>query len=221
MEEVAVMLPREKATQFGVGALTDQELIALMLGGGSRYQSVFQIAEAIINQYHFLPNLQYAGLAELSRIAGVGPAKALMLAGGIELGRRVAHQLGDRFGRIDSVESAAQHLMDYYAGCTQEEFIAIYLDAKNAVIAEQMLFKGSLTASIAHPREVFAGALRFAAAHILVAHNHPSGDPTPSQQDLMLTERLVSVGEIVGIEVVDHLIVGQDDYVSIRSCHPW
>lgn len=221
IEPTVTMLPREKASLYGVGALTDRELLALLIGSGSKQRSVFQIAESVIQQYQFLPSLQQASVADLSQHSGIGPARALLIAASIELGRRCTHQLGQLFGTINSVTEAAHFLMDYFAGVTQEEFVAIYLDAKNAVIAQDVLFKGTLTASIAHPREVFAGALRYAAASVLVAHNHPSGDPDPSEQDRLLTERLVSAGQVIGIAVIDHLIIGREEFVSIRSETPW
>lgn len=221
MTTTAAMLPREKASQYGVSTLTDEELIVLLIGSGSTHQTVFQIAEAVIQTYQYLPRLQQASITELSRQRGIGPARATLIAASMELGRRCAHQLGHRFGTVNSVTEAAAHLEDYFAGVRQEEFIAIYLDAKNAIIAQEVLFKGTLTASIAHPREVFAGALRHAAATVLVAHNHPSGDPTPSEQDQLLTQRLVSAGQIIGIDVVDHLIIGRNAFVSLRSETPW
>lgn len=154
---------------------------------------------------------------ELMAIKGIGSAKAVQLKAGIELGLRLARTRMDEPVVIRSPRDAADVLMEQLRYLQKEHFVCLFLNTKNHIIAQETLSIGSLNASIVHPREVFRAAIKRSSASILCAHNHPSGDPAPSPEDISLTSRLKEAGEIVGIEVLDHLIIGDGEFVSLKE----
>src|SRR5690606_33586230 len=160
--------------------------------------------------------LTEASIEELTSIKGIGQAKAVQIKAGIELGRRVARRQAELY-TIRSPEDAATYLMEILSLEQQEKFYCLYLNTKNQIIAEKTVFIGSLNASIVHPREVFKEAIKQSAASIIVAHNHPSGDPSPSREDINVTKRLIQAGEILGIECLDHLIIGDGRWISLKE----
>lgn len=208
--------PRERMIKEGAEALSNQELLAILLRTGTRNQSVFQLASRILKEIGSIRRLYDISVEELMRIKGVGKAKAVQIKAGVELGRRVARKEKE-LATIRSPRDAAAYLMERLQLEVQETFYCLYLNTKNQVLFEKAIFVGSLNASIVHPREVFREAIKWSAASIIVAHNHPSGDPTPSQEDIQVTLRLREAGQILGIECLDHLIIGAGRYVSLKD----
>lgn len=209
--------PRERFLQDGPQSLSNQELLALLLRTGTREESVLQLAGRLINSVKGLRLLKEASVEELTGIKGIGEAKAIHILASVELGRRM-NQLNDQDRYvIRSPEDGANYCMEEMRFLTQEHFVCLYLNTKNQVLQKTTIFIGSLNASIVHPREVFKEAFRRSAASIICLHNHPSGDPTPSREDIEVTKRLAECGRIIGIEVLDHIIIGEHKYVSLKE----
>lgn len=203
--------------QHGPGALSHAELLAILLRTGTKDESSVHLAQRILNESGGLRRLAESDWEELTRIRGIGPAKALQLQASIELGRRVARSLLPDTVKITCPQDAADLLMEELRHLREEHFVCLFLNTKNHVIGRQTLSIGSLSASIVHPREVFRAAIRRSSASILCAHNHPSGDPTPSPEDIALTRRLAEAGELLGIELLDHLVIGDNRYMSLKE----
>jgi DNA repair protein RadC len=208
--------PRERMIKDGAEKLSNQELIAILLRTGTKNESVFELASRVLKELGTIRRLTEASVEELTRIKGIGEAKAVQIKAGIELGRRVARKQVELL-TIRSPQDAATYLMELLSLEQQEKFYCLYLNTKNQVVYEKAVFVGSLNASIVHPREVFKEAVKWSAASIIVAHNHPSGDPTPSREDIEVTRRLIDAGEMIGIECLDHLIVGDGRFVSLKE----
>lgn len=168
-------LPRERLEQYGEKALSNQELLAILLRTGSREQNVMALASAVLNHFHQLYELKNASLHELMSLSGIGKVKAIELRAAIELGYRLQRSSQVKMGRISSSYQIAQNLIYELRDFQQEHLVCLYLNTKNEVIRQETVFKGSLNQSIAHPREVFKGAVKYSAARIVLAHNHPSG----------------------------------------------
>ncbi|NEU29773.1 JAB domain-containing protein [bacterium LRH843] len=209
--------PRERLIHEGPQALSNREIIAIILRTGTKQQSVLQLSERLLSKFDGLTLLKDASIEELCKIKGIGEAKAVEIAAAIELGKRI-HSLrtGERYV-IRSPEDASNYVMEDMRFLQQEHFVALYLNTKNEVIHRQTLFIGSLNASIVHPREVFKEAFRRSAASIICLHNHPSGNPEPSREDIDVTKRLYEAGRIIGIEVLDHIIIGDRKFVSLKE----
>ena len=158
-----------------------------------------------------------ASLEELMTINGIGEAKAIEIKACIELGLRLAHSTQLKSGVITSTKTAGALLMQEMRDLQQEHVIALYLNTKNEIIKKKTIFIGSLNSSVAHPREIFREAVRFSAARIILGHNHPSGNPEPSEADLVFTRRMVECGEMMGIELLDHFIIGDQIYISLKE----
>ncbi|CAM3936168.1 RadC family protein [Lederbergia lenta] len=209
--------PRERLINSGAEALSNQELLAILLRTGTKSESVIQLANRLLTQFGGLMWLKDAVLEELTDLKGIGEAKAVQIAAAVELGRRISNLSYDDRYVIRSPEDGANYVMNDMRFLTQEHFVCLYLNTKNQVIHRQTVFIGSLNASIVHPREVFKEAFRRSAASIICFHNHPSGDPSPSREDIEVTKRLVECGKMVGIEILDHLIIGDKKYVSMKE----
>ncbi|TDL35471.1 JAB domain-containing protein [Jeotgalibacillus sp. S-D1] len=209
--------PRERLILQGPHSLSNQELIAILLRTGSKKESVLNLSNRLLHQFEGLRLLKEASLEEIMSINGIGEAKAVQIMAAIEMGRRIANlTFNDRYV-IRSPEDGANFLMNEMRFLQQEHFVCLYLNTKNQVIHQQTVFIGSLNASIVHPREVFKEAFRRSAASIVCAHNHPSGDPSPSKEDIDVTRRLVECGKMIGIDILDHLIIGEKKYVSLKE----
>ncbi|MGG4268034.1 RadC family protein [Peribacillus simplex] len=209
--------PRERFLQDGPQSLSNQELLALLLRTGSKEESVLQLSGRLINSFKGLRLLKEATVEELTVIKGIGEAKAIQILASVELGRRI-NKLNDQDRYvIRSPEDGANYCMEEMRFLSQEHFVCLYLNTKNQVLQKTTVFIGSLNASIVHPREVFKEAFRRSAASIICLHNHPSGDPSPSREDIEVTKRLVECGKIIGIEVLDHIIIGEHKYVSLKE----
>lgn len=209
--------PRERFMKQGPESLANHELIALLIQTGSKNESVLTLANKLLIHFDGLRLLKDASLDELKAIKGIGTAKAIQLMAAIELGRRVSNlEFTDRYC-IRSPEDAAKYMMNEMKFLSQEHFICLYLNTKNQVMHKQVVFIGSLNASIVHPREVFKEAFRRSAASIICLHNHPSGDPSPSREDIEVTKRLVECGKIIGIDLLDHIIMGENKFISLKE----
>ncbi|BCG60507.1 RadC family protein [Paenibacillus sp. URB8-2] len=209
--------PRERMMQYGAESLSQTELLAILLRTGTRRESAIHVAQRILGQVGGLRRLADLSIEEMMQIKGIGPAKAVQLKAGMELGRRMANTRLDQPVTIRSPHDAADILTEQLRYLQKEHFVCLFLNTKNHVIAQETLSMGSLNASIVHPREVFRAAIKCSSASIICAHNHPSGDPTPSPEDIALTRRLLEAGEIVGIDVLDHLIIGDDGFISMKE----
>jgi DNA repair protein RadC len=209
--------PREKLLAHGADKLSNQELLAILLGTGTKEQSVMQLSFHLLKQFEGLRYFKEATVEELMKIRGIGKAKAVLLCAAIELGNRLANlKIADKYV-IRSPEDAAHYVMEELRTLTQEHFVCLYLNTKNQVLHRQTIFIGSLNASIVHPREVYKAAIRRSSASIICMHNHPSGDPTPSREDINVTKRLVDAGKVLGIELLDHLIIGDKKFISLKE----
>jgi DNA repair protein RadC len=209
--------PREKLARAGVGSLGDNELVALLLGTGFRARSALTVAQDVLERTGGVRGLARAGVDELRRIAGVGAPRAARLLAAVELGRRaVTGEAGER-PRLATSAAVAQYLLPLYGSHREERFGVAMFDSKCCLIRTEIVSVGSLDTSIAHPREIFRAAALASASTIAVFHNHPSGDPAPSPDDLVLTRRLVQAGEVMGIDVVDHVILGDGRWFSFRQ----
>jgi len=191
--------------------------LAILLRTGTRSESVLQLAQRLLIRFEGLHLLKDATLEELTKIEGIGEAKAIQILAAIELGRRIGNIAQQERYVIRSPEDGARYLMEEMRFLTQEHFVCLYLNTKNQVIHKQTVFIGSLNASIVHPREIFKEGLKRSAASIICFHNHPSGDPTPSREDIDVTKRLKECGKILGIELLDHIIIGDRKYISLKE----
>ncbi|WP_143415122.1 DNA repair protein RadC [Geobacillus sp. E263] len=209
--------PRERLLSSGPESLADHELLAILLRTGTKEESVLQLAHRLLKHFEGLRLLKDATIEEITSIKGIGTTKAVQILAAIELGRRISRLSYNGRYVIRSPEDGAKYVMEDMRFLSQEHFVAIYLNTKNQVIHRKTIFIGSLNASIVHPREVFKEAIKRSAASIICVHNHPSGDPTPSREDIDVTKRLAECGRIIGIELLDHLIIGDQKFVSLKE----
>jgi DNA repair protein RadC len=211
--------PREKLLRAGVGALGDNELIAVVLGSGVRGRDALAVAQEVLAVAGGIHGLVHIELETLRRVIGVGAPRAARLLAAIELGRRSLMSAGDERPRLASSAAVGRYLMPLYGGFRVERFGVVLLDVKNRLIRTSILSIGSVDASIAHPREIYREAALASAASVVVFHNHPSGDPQPSADDILLTKRLKAAGDVMGIELVDHIVLGDGRWFSFRDAN--
>jgi DNA repair protein RadC len=209
--------PRERMQQFGAQALSNAELLAILLRTGTYAESAVRLAQKVLIEAGSLRNLVDMNMEQLMTIKGIGSAKALQIQASIELGRRLARTSMSDTITIRSPQDVSTYLMEDLRYLQKEHFVCLFLNTKNHVIGQETLSMGSLNASIVHPREVFRAAIKRSSASIICVHNHPSGDPTPSPEDIQMTARLVEAGQIIGIEVLDHIILGDQKFVSLKE----
>jgi DNA repair protein RadC len=209
--------PRERLRRLGPQALRDDELLAVVMQTGTRRVPVHELASRVLQAVGGLYGLLDAPVEELTVVPGIGEAKALQLAAAVELGRRIVRKPTGMRHAIRSAEDAAEYVMDRLRYLKKEHFLTLHLDTKHCVIGEEVVSIGSLDSSIVHPREIFKLAVRRSASAILCVHNHPSGDPTPSPEDVMVTRRLCEAGRVLGIDVLDHIVVGDGRFVSLKA----
>lgn len=213
--------PRERLREHGLDTLSDAELVALVLRSGTKGVSAVELARGVIAQSGDLLSLSRAGPAEIERTDGIGPAGSAALIAAFELGRRAGGRPFDSGTAFHTSRDVWEHFRGRVAGLRKEVFWTLLLDARHRKIREVRVSEGSLTASLVHPREVFVTAVRESAAALLLAHNHPSGDPSPSTEDVELTRRLRAAGELVGVRVLDHVIVAADGWYSFVDAGVW
>ncbi|KRM72491.1 RadC family protein [Lacticaseibacillus brantae] len=211
------MLPRERIVTFGVHALSDEELLATIMGTGTKTIPKSVTIKALLLQYPQLAGLDRATTAHLMTIPGIGLSKATLFEAAIELGKRVVRQRALRQGTIVSSQSIGELMQERLAGLNQERLLVLFLDIKNAIIKEEMVSLGTMTASLVDPKVIFHHALLLNAGKFLIVHNHPSGNEQPSAADYEVTKRLHHAGELMGIELIDHLIVGANNYFSFHE----
>lgn len=209
--------PRERLVALGPELLSEQELLCCILGRGIAGESVLVTAQRLLGAFGGVRGIAEASVEQLSKIRGVGAAKAIQLKASVELARRTAKAPASAPRTVDTAEAASALIRPHLADKKKEHFVALLLDNRHRVIRLQPIAVGSLSASLVHPRELFKEAIAASAAAVIVAHNHPSGDPEPSEHDLVLTKRLVQAGKLLGIEVLDHMIVGSHDVVSLKA----
>lgn len=211
------LLPRERLIQYGSEVLSNEELLAIVLQSGNKSTPVMQLAENMLKEVDGLYGLKTVKIEELMNLNGIGTVKAVQIKAIVELGKRLALSTQEKYGKIYSSQQIGERLIEEMKDLTQEHFMVFYLNAKNEIIKKETIFIGTLNQSIAHPREIFHLAVRYSASRLIIVHNHPSGNPEPSDQDEIFTERLVSCGKMMGIEILDHIIVGESGYVSFRE----
>jgi len=213
--------PREKLLSRGAGVLSDAELLAILLRTGQKGASALDHGRALMEQFGDFRQLASAGVGDLCTVKGLGPAKAAQILAALEIARRYGERsfrVGEPFRGSSDVYA---HFRERLAAEKREHFYAVLLDNKHRKIKDVSVSQGSLTASIVHPRDVFAPVVRESAAAVIFVHNHPSGDPTPSKEDIEITRRLREVGDIMGVRVLDHIVVGDGRYVSFVDDGYW
>lgn len=209
--------PRERLRFFGADAVSTSELIAIIIGSGTRGCSVLQLAQQLLQRFGSLTSLAEATIEELIQVKGLGIAKATQLKAALSLGTRLVPLDEEGPKRLERPEQVFGLLKSEFQVYKQEVFCVLLLDAKGKLIKKEHVSLGTLTQALVHPREVFYPAIRHKAASLILAHNHPSGDPSPSSEDLEVTSRLVEAGRQIGIPIHDHVIIGRDGYVSLRE----
>lgn len=209
--------PRERLLLHGPESMSTQELIAILLGSGIKGMPVLQLAHELLSRFGTLQKLTEATVEELCLVKGLGQAKAIQLKAAFSIGLRASRQATTIKTRIEHPLHAYHLVKDELESEKRELFVVILLDVRNCVICHQVVAIGTLSNTLVHPREVFYPAIRHKAASIILVHNHPSGDPSPSKEDYDVTKNLVEVGKVMGIPVHDHLIVGEGGYVSLRQ----
>ena len=210
--------PRERLFKLGSEALSAQEVLALILGRGIKDESVMLTSQKLLSRFGNLKGVANASIEELTRTKGIGPAKAAQIKAALELSRRLEGDAADKPKRVlKSPDDVAAEVRSQLKGRKKEHFLVLSLDTRNRLINRKLVSIGSLDTSIVHPREVFKEAVSSCAASVIFAHNHPSGDPEPSKEDIELTKRLAKAGEIMGIDVLDHIIVCDRSYLSLKA----
>ncbi|MCY8959410.1 RadC family protein [Bacillus atrophaeus] len=209
--------PRERLLQYGAENLANNELLAILLRTGTKKESVMDLSNRLLHSFEGLRLLKEASVEELSGISGIGLVKAVQILAAMELGSRIHKFANEEKYVVRSPEDGANFVMEDMRFLTQEHFVCLYLNTKNEVIHKRTIFIGSLNSSIVHPREVFKEAFKRSAASFICIHNHPSGDPTPSREDIEVTRRLFECGNLIGIELLDHLVIGDKKFVSLKE----
>ncbi|MFO7976010.1 MAG: DNA repair protein RadC [Candidatus Hydrogenedentota bacterium] len=209
--------PRERLARLGAIALRDAELLAVLFRTGTREEGAIALAERLLRHFGNLRVLSRASIEELMQVKGVGRVKAIEIKAAVELGVRLANEKDEQRPKIRSAEDVANLLMARFKQCETEEFKALLLNTKNEVLKEVKVASGGLDAALAMPRDVFRQAVREAASAVIVCHNHPSGDPQPSPEDIRITERLRDAAEILGLRFLDHIVFGSNRWVSLQE----
>jgi len=209
--------PRERLLKEGAEALSEIELLAILLRTGSREATALELASLVMARFRSLRFLVDATVEELSEVKGVGPAKACQVKAALELARRLAQFSELPRPVIKSPNDAAGLVMEEMRHLDREHFRTLLLNTRNQVIGTDRVSVGTLNSSTVHPRELFRNAIKRSAASVILLHNHPSGDPTPSREDLDITARLCEAGKIIGIEVLDHIIIGDNKFTSFKA----
>lgn len=207
--------PRERMLNYGASHLSHAELLAILINTGRKGYSSLDIANELLKSIVNLKELKHLSINDLNKIKGVGLYKALTLKAAFELGERMHSGSVDDKIQINNPKDAADFMMGKMEHLTQEKFIALFLNSKNIIIKQKTIFVGTLNSAIVHPREIYSEAVKCASNAIIVLHNHPSGDTTPSLEDIKTTDRLRECGDILGIQLLDHVIIGDHTYLSM------
>jgi DNA repair protein RadC len=209
--------PREKLLQHGVAALGDNELVALVLGSGRRGSGALSVANDLLHRQGGIHGLARAASGDLARVPGVGTAKAAQVIAAVELGRRTLAHSGSERTPLRTPRDAAAFLLPLFGARPVEQFGIVLLDSRHRVLRTTVVATGTLNSTIVQPREVFREAILGSAAAVVAFHNHPSGDPSPSSDDVDLTGRLAAAGHLLGIDLVDHVVLGEGRYCSFKE----
>ncbi len=210
--------PRERLINKGVKYLSNEELLAILLKTGTKDYSVKTLANNILKQLDNITDLKEINLETLIKIKGIGKAKACEILSAIELGKRLNQKITNiNQIKIYSSDSIYEYYKSKLANLKQEYFYCVYLDTKNHIIKDKLLFIGTINESLVHPREIFKEAYLLSASSIICIHNHPSGNINPSNNDIVITKQLIAVGKILGIKILDHIIIGRDNYYSFND----
>ncbi|HOI46377.1 MAG TPA: DNA repair protein RadC [Bacilli bacterium] len=208
--------PRERLIYHGAEHLATHELLAILLRTGSKQESVLDLAKRVLQVVEELETLNEMTVHELMAIKGIGMAKAVEILAAIELGSRIKQASGTK-KKVTTPEDVYKLVKDELIHKDQEYLIAIYLNVKSEVIMKKTIYIGTINATIIHPREIFKWAYKYSSFAIILCHNHPTGDPTPSNEDIEMTKKLMAVGETMGIKVIDHVVVAKKGYYSIGN----
>lgn len=209
--------PRERLKQLGAENLSLQELLAIIIEKGNKQHNALQLSQELVSHFGNLDNIKNASLEELKQIKGIGPAKACKIKAALEIGKRSGKSFQQYQKKVGKPADVFKLLKPLIGDKKKEHFVLLSLDTKNNIISLDTISIGSLNVSLAHPREIFQTAIKNSAATIILAHNHPSGDPTPSDNDLKITKRLLEISKLLGIRLVDHIIIGHNEYYSFSS----
>lgn len=204
--------PRERFKKYGVENLSNNELISIILSSGTKNISVKELSSNILGKLDDISDLKDMTLNKLKQTKGIGEVKAITLLSALELGKRVYYEKNISKIKMNSADKIYNYMKDIVCNKNQEYFYALYLDSKKNLIDKKLLFIGTINKSIVHPREIFKYAYLLSASSIVCIHNHPSGDPLPSKEDMLITKHLVDIGKIQGISVIDHIIIGNNYY---------
>ena len=206
--------PRERGIKYGVDKLSNEELLSIILKTGTKNYSVRTLSNSILSRVKDVNDLKNVTLSSLIKIKGVGKVKAITLLSSLELGKRVYYTVNKNGIKLNNAQVIYEYFKDLFTLETQEYFYAIYLDSKSKLISYKLLFKGTINHSCVHPREVFKFAFLESANSIVVIHNHPSGDASPSKDDELTTKSLMEIGSLMGVPVIDHIVFGNNNYFS-------
>lgn len=211
--------PYEKCEQNGAGSLSDAELLAVIIRSGTKNERAVDVATKVLNSstYKGLNSLHHFTLNELTSIKGIGKVKAIQLQCVAELSRRMAKATNCPGVRLTSPERVANYYMEDMRHLTREVVLLIMLDSKSQIIKDMQISSGTVSSSILPQREIYLMALKYEAVSIIILHNHPSGDPSPSKEDIQVTKRLKEAGNLIGIKLMDHIIIGDNKYISLSE----
>lgn len=209
--------PYEKLEANGGEVLSNAELLAIIIKTGTRKERSIEIAQRLLSMSQSLSGLYRLTINELKSISGIGRVKAVQIKAVLELSKRIAKTSAFRKLKITSPKSIANIYMEDMRYLDREHFRVVFLDTKNHILSDSILSVGTVNASLVDPREIFMEALRKTAVHMILMHNHPSGDPTPSKEDIEVTKRICEAGELMGIDVIDHIIIGDGQFTSLKE----
>jgi DNA repair protein RadC len=212
--------PRERLEKHGADALNDAELLAILLRTGMKGSSAVEIGQQVLIKFEGLAGIQQSTFPELCDVEGVGPAKAAQIKAAIELGMRLSRYTPEERPIITSPQDVAAQVQYKMARLEQEELWVLLLDSRNRHLRTEQLYKGSLNSSTVRPAEIFRSGIRHNAASLIIVHNHPSGDPSPSPEDVNLTRMLIEIGATLELPILDHIVIGSRGTSSIKALHP-
>ncbi|MCT4688920.1 RadC family protein [Vallitalea sp.] len=210
--------PYEKLEACGPGVLSDAELLAIIIRSGSKKERSIELAQRILGiKKQGIRGIYELSLEDLQKVSGIGRVKSIQIKAIAELSKRISKNNAVTKLKISSPGTIASIFMEELRYLKQEHLKIVFLDTKNQIISDKFLTVGTVNASLINPREVFIEALKHNAVHVILLHNHPSGDPTPSREDILITKRIINAGDIIGIKLLDHIIIGDGNYISLKE----
>ncbi|GMQ56121.1 DNA repair protein RadC [Vallitalea sediminicola] len=210
--------PYEKFETYGPNALSDAELLAIIIKSGSKKERSIELAQRILGiKKQGIRGIYELSLEDLQKVSGIGRVKSIQIKAIAELSKRISKNNAVTKLKVSSPGTIASIFMEELRYLKQEHLKIVFLDTKNQIISDKFLTVGTVNASLINPREVFIEALKHNAVHVILLHNHPSGDPTPSREDILITKRIINAGDIIGIKLLDHIIIGDGNYISLKE----